>query len=405
MPTLLQINVAANITSTGRIAEQIGVLAKNAGWESYIAYGRSANKSQSHLVKIGNKLSIYEHGLESLLLDNHGLSSTMATKRLISHIKKINPDIIHLHNIHGYYINYRVLFEFLSEASIPVFWTLHDCWSYTGHCSHYSDIDCQKWQTQCSHCPKFHNYPKSLFIDRSKRNYEIKKNFFTSISKLTLVPVSHWLENEVKKSFLSDCQVCCILNGVDVEQFKPHEDIDGLRSAYGLTNKKVLLGVATAWGPRKGWADYIKLSRTLSEDFKIVMVGVTEDQAKGLPSSILAIQRTESIEKLAELYSLADVVLNLSDEESFGLTTAEGFACGTPSIVYNCTASPELITPETGMVIEKGDMDALLDAIYTISSNGKQYYSIKCRDRAVSLYDKNKNFKEYIQLYNQLVSE
>ncbi len=403
MPTLLQINSGANLGSTGRIAEQIGVLAINAGWKSYIAYGRSANKSQSNIVKIGNKLSVYTHGLESLLLDNHGLSSTMATKRLICQIKDIKPDIIHMHNIHGYYLNYSILFEFLSNNHIPVVWTLHDCWSYTGHCSHYSDIDCQEWQTQCSHCPKFHNYPKSLFLDRSKRNYEIKKKCFTSISNLTLVPVSHWLENEVKKSILSDCQVCCILNGVDVEQFRPHEDIDGLRSAYGLKNKKVLLGVATAWGPRKGWSDYIRLSKSLPDEYKVVMVGVTEDQAKGLPSSILAIQRTESIEKLAELYSLADVVLNLSDEESFGLTTAEGFACGTPSVVYNCTASPELITSETGYVVEKGDIDGLIKAIRKIVSHGKSNYVDSCRERAIELYDKNKNYRKYIDLYNNLL--
>lgn len=405
MPTLLQINVAANITSTGRIAEQIGVLAKNAGWKSYIAYGRSANKSQSHTIKIGNKFSVYSHGLESLLLDNHGLCSTVATKKLIRQIEGIKPDVIHLHNLHGYYINYNELFSFLSKSNIPVVWTLHDCWTYTGHCSHYSDIGCQKWQTQCGQCPKFHNYPKSLFLDRSTRNYRIKKKCFNSVPNLTLVPVSHWLESELKKSFLSSHRVHCILNGVDVKQFKPKENIEGIRNTYGLNGKKVLLGVATAWGPRKGWNDYIRLSGILPNEYQIVMVGVTEKQAKELPSNILAIQRTESIEQLAEWYSLADIVLNLSDEESFGLTTAEGFACGTPSIVYNCTASPELITAETGLVLEKGDMDGLVTAIQNITTNGKQYYSEKCRTRATTLYDKNKNFLGYVQLYNQLISK
>ena len=222
---------------------------------------------------------------------------------------------------------------------------------------------------------------------------------------MTLVPVSHWLESELKKSFLSSHRVHCILNGVDVEQFKPKETVEGIRNTYGLNGKKVLLGVATAWGPRKGWNDYVRLSGILPNDYQIVMVGVTEKQAKELPSNILAIQRTESIEQLAEWYSLADIVLNLSDEESFGLTTAEGFACGTPSIVYNCTASPELITTETGLVLEKGDMDGLVTAIQNITTNGKQYYSEKCRTRATMLYDKNKNFLGYVQLYNQLISK
>lgn len=405
MPILMQINSTVNSGSTGRIAEQIGVLSKTAGWESYIAYGRAAGKSQSHILKIGNKLSAGIHGAESLLFDNHGLSSTSASKQLIRRIKEFSPDIIHLHNIHGYYVNYRILFEFLSKSNTPVVWTLHDCWSYTGHCSYYSDINCQKWQKQCAQCPKFHNYPKSLFFDRSEKNYRIKKECFNSISNLTLVPVSHWLEEEVKKSFLAKHKVYCILNGVDIEQFKPKEDLESVRNTYGLNGKKVLLGVATAWGPRKGWSDYIRLSNILPSNYQIVMVGVTEKQAKELPSSIMTIHRTESVEKLAELYSLADVVLNLSDEESFGLTTAEGFACGTPSVVYNCTASPELITPETGAVIEKGDIDGLVNAINAITSLGKQHYTDKCRERAVTLYDKNKNYRQYIELYKELLKQ
>lgn len=405
MPTLLQINSAVNVGSTGRIAEQIGVLAKEAGWQSYIAYGRMAGESQSQTIKIGNTLSVNVHGIKSMLFDNHGLSSAFATNTLIRQIKRINPSIIHLHNIHGYYLNYRVLFDYLRNSNIPVVWTLHDCWAYTGHCSYYSDINCQKWQKQCVHCPKFHNYPKSLFFDRSRINYHIKKGCFNSLSNLTLVPVSHWLEMEVNKSFLSKHRIHCILNGVDIERFRPYENIEGLRNDYGLEGKKILLGVATAWGPRKGWADYIKLSGMLSDDYQIVMVGVSEKQSKELPHNILAVKRTESIDRLAELYSAADVVLNLSDEESFGLTTAEGFACGTPSIVYNCTASPELITAGTGAVIEKGDLEGVIKAIHTITEKGKQYFLGKCRERAVSLYDKNKNYNQYIELYNELLNQ
>lgn len=405
MPRLLQINSTVNSASTGRIAEQIGALAMKAGWDSYIAYGRSACKSQSQVIRIGNVFSVKEHGFESLLLDNHGLSSSRATREFMGRIKDVSPDIVHLHNIHGYYINYRELFGCLSRLGIPVVWTLHDCWAYTGHCSHYADIDCKKWQKQCGQCPKFHNYPKSLFWDRSERNYRIKKECFNSITNLTIVPVSHWLEEEVKKSFLAKHNIHCILNGIDTELFKPKKNLDGLRDLYGLNGKKILLGVATAWGPRKGWTDYIKLSGMLPNDYQIIMVGVTEKQAKELPSNILIIKRTESVEKLAELYSVADVVLNLSDEESFGLTTAEGFACGTPSIVYNCTASPELITMETGAILEKGDFEGVVKAIHTITANGKEHYSEKCRERAVSLYDKNKNYSQYINLYNELLSK
>lgn len=403
MPTILQINSTANSASTGRIAEQIGQLAINSGWDGYIAYGRSCNASQSNLIRIGNNKDIYIHGLCGLLFDNHGLSSTRATKDFVERIKTIAPDIIHLHNIHGYYVNYEILFEYLAESNVPVVWTLHDCWAYTGHCSYYSDIDCQKWQIHCNNCPKRHAYPKSLLLDRSTRNYQKKQQIFNSVKNLTLVPVSYWLEEEVRRSFLKDNHIRCILNGVDVNSFHPTGGEQATREKYGLNGKKVLLGVATAWGPRKGWNDYIRLSQTLSDDYQIVMVGVTEKQAKKLPKSILAIRRTENIEQLADLYSMADVVLNLSDEESFGLTTAEGFACGTPSIVYNCTASPELITPETGIIIEKGDFEALVNAITTITNNGKDYYSANCRNRAVSYYDKDKNYKQYIELYKELL--
>lgn len=403
MPKLLQINSAANSGSTGRIAEQIGKLAIDAGWGSYIAYGRDRNASQSQLIKIGRDKDVYLHGMQSLLFDNHGLSSNSATQKIIEKIKEISPDIIHLHNIHGYYINYVLLFDYLSSSGIPVVWTLHDCWAYTGHCSYYSDIDCQKWQTFCECCPKKHNYPKSFILDRSSRNYQKKKKAFNSLRNLTLVPVSNWLEEEVKKSFLKYNHIKCILNGIDVEQFHPTGREQVTREKYGLDQKKVLLGVATAWGPRKGWQDYIRLSQSITDDYKIVMVGVTEKQAKELPDNILKIERTESIEELADLYSMADVVLNLSDEESFGLTTAEGFACGTPSIVYNCTASPELITPETGMIIEKSDLNSLINAIQRIISTGKQFYAENCRKRAIDCYDKNNNYKQYLSLYKELI--
>lgn len=403
MPTILQINSTANSASTGRIAEQIGQLAIDAGWDSYMAYGRSGNASRSNLIRIGRKKDTFIHGLCSLLFDNHGLATTSATKAFIKQVKEISPDIIHLHNVHGYYINYEVLFDFLSVVKVPVVWTMHDCWAFTGHCSYYSDINCQKWQNVCDNCPKIHNYPKSLFVDRSKHNFIKKIECFSLLDNLTLVPVSRWLEGELKKSFLKQNRIHTILNGVDVNFFLPSKSEETLRQYYGLEDKKVLLGVATAWGSRKGWNDYIRLSQTLSDDYKIIMVGVSDKQATELPKNILSIKRTESIEQLAGLYSMADVVLNLSDEESFGLTTAEGFACGTPSIVYNCTASPELITPDTGFVVEKGDIEALVGAINSITSKGKVYYSANCRNRAVDCYDKNKNYQQYIELYKELL--
>ena len=401
---LFQINSVINFGSTGRIAEEIGQEAMKNGWKSYIAYGRKARPSQSGMIKIGNDWDIKWHGLQTRLFDRHGLASTKATKKLVEKIKEIKPDIIHLNNLHGYYLNIEILFHYLATANIPVVWTLHDCWPMTGHCAHFSFIGCDKWKTQCEHCPQKKGYPASYLMDRSYQNYRLKKELFTSVSKMTLVPVSNWLATIVKDSFIKGYPVKTIYNGVDTKVFSP-QATDEIREKYKIGNKFVMLGVASIWSERKGLNDYIRLSRLLKDDEIIILVGLTNQQINSLPPNILGIRRTENVHQLAELYSLANVVCNLSVEETFGLTTIEGFACGTPGIVYNCTASPELITPETGFVVEQGDLAGIRKAIDTVKSKGKAFYSAACRERAVKMFNKNDRYAEYIQLYEQMLLE
>jgi len=401
---LFQINSVINFGSTGRIAEEIGQEAMKNGWKSYIAYGRKARPSQSGMIKIGNDWDIKWHGLQTRLFDRHGLASTKATKKLVEKIKEIKPDIIHLNNLHGYYLNIEILFHYLATADIPVVWTLHDCWPMTGHCAHFSFIGCDKWKTQCEHCPQKKGYPASYLMDRSYQNYRLKKELFTSVSKMTLVPVSNWLATIVKDSFIKGYPVKTIYNGVDTKVFSP-QATDEIREKYKIGNKFVMLGVASIWSERKGLNDYIRLSRLLKDDEIIILVGLTNQQINSLPPNILGIRRTENVHQLAELYSLANVVCNLSVEETFGLTTIEGFACGTPGIVYNCTASPELITPETGFVVEQGDLAGIRKAIDTVKSKGKAFYSAACRERAVKMFNKNDRYAEYIQLYEQMLLE
>ena len=405
MPTLLQINSTANWGSTGKIAEQIGILAMKSGWESYIAYGRNNNPSKSKLVKIGSKLGVYWHVLESRLLDNHGLASRLATRKLIKQIELIKPDIVHLHNIHGYYINYKLLFEYLSKRDIRVVWTLHDCWSFTGHCAHFVADGCYQWQTACRNCKCYKGYPASL-TSRAKRNFEFKKSLFLSVKdRLTLTPVSKWLASQTEQSFFNGCNITYIYNGVDTSVFSPIKDSD-IRSKYNLGDKKILLGVASAWGEGKGLGDYYKLRERLTDDYIIVLVGMTDAQINALPNGIVGIRRTQSQHELAELYSAADIVLSLSRAETFGLTIAEGMACGTPAIVYNTTAVPELITPQTGLIIDNiGDIDSLIAAIETICSNGKEHYSEACRKHAEQNFDKDKCFAKYIELYNEILAK
>jgi glycosyltransferase involved in cell wall biosynthesis len=401
---LLQINSVVNSGSTGRIAEEIGQIAIAAGWESYIAYGRHARTSQSELIKIGSDWDIRMHGLQTRLFDKHGLASIAATREFVKQIKKIKPDIIHLHNIHGYYINIEILFRYLKDANIPVVWTFHDCWPMTGHCAYFTFVECEKWKTQCFSCPQKKDYPGSFFLDRSKQNYTQKRKLFTSVNNITIVPVSNWLGEIVKQSYLKDYPIRVINNGIDVNVFSPQRG-DGIRLKYGLADKFILLGVATAWGRRKGLHDFIELSKTLKDDEIIVLVGLREDQIKILPENIIGITRTESTQELAEFYSSADVVMNISYEETFGLTTVEGFACGTPGIVYNTTASPELVDDSTGLIVDPGDIKGLVKAISQIKEKGKQSYSEACVKRAHRLYRKEDRYREYIELYEELLNK
>ncbi|CEA15276.1 group 1 glycosyl transferase [Fermentimonas caenicola] len=403
MKTLLQINSVVNSGSTGRIAEEIGQTAIAAGWESYIAYGRNERPSSSKLIKIGNNNDIKLHGLKTRLFDRHGLGSRSATDEFIKQIEVIKPDIIHLHNLHGYYINIEVLFHYLKKVNVPVVWTFHDCWPITGHCSYFTFVGCEKWKTQCYECPQKTKYPASYFIDSSRKNYILKKELFTSLSNLTLVSVSQWLSGILNESFLQKYPIKVINNGINTEVFKPSSS-NTFRVKYGFEDKFILLGVASIWDERKGLKDYIELSKLLGRDFQIVLVGLTKKQIEQLPDNILGIERTESVEMLAEIYSSANIVLNLSYEETFGLTTVEGFACGTPGIVYNATASPELIDVSTGIVVEQGNINKLTEAIYSIKKKGKEYYSEACVNRAHKLYKKEDRYKEYIQLYNELIS-
>ncbi len=403
MNTLLQINVVVNSGSTGRIAEEIGQTAKANGWKSYIAYGRNECPSKSELIKIGNDWDMRMQGLQTRLFDRHGLASKSATKKLVQQIEKIKPNVIHLHNLHGYYLNIEILFCFLKKSNIPVVWTLHDCWPVTGHCVYFDFVGCEKWKTQCFQCPQKSTYPASYLLDRSKKNYKLKKELFSSLPNLTLVPVSQWLANIVKQSFLKNNTIRVIQNGINTTVFHP-VSTQTIRTKYNLSGKFVLLGVASDWSPRKGLKDFIKLSKKLDSGYQIILVGLSNEQIKTLPKNILGIERTENVDELVQFYSTADVVLNISYEETFGMTTVEGFACGTPGIVYNATASPELIDDSTGIVVEKGDINGLVSAIEQIKEKSKDYYTGACTNRANQFYKKEDRYQEYLDLYNELLT-
>ena len=398
---LLQINVAANWGSHGRIAEEIGLEAMAQGWESYIAYGRYANPSKSHIVKIGDLFDHCLHGAQSLLLDRHGLASCGPTKKLIKEIELIKPDLIHLHNIHGFYLNYPILFRYLSTVDIPVVWTLHDCWAFTGHCAWPIHGHCDRFQEQCCHCPlQSKGYPKSFLLDRSRSNFKLKKRYFRSLKDLHLVTVSRWLEQQVRLSFMQDMDIRTIYNGLDTEVFRP----SGTPPTSVTDGHPLVLGVCNAWYDWKGLDDMAALREILPDDYEVMVVGVNEDQMHRLPEGITCIRRTDSVSQLAEIYSQADVFVNPSKVESFGMTTAEALSCGTPSIVYDTSACPEVVDNLTGRVVPLGDVNALAKAVMEICSlPGREAMRQACRERAIRLFNRQDRYKEYLQLYNEVL--
>lgn len=399
MKKLLIINVSVNKGSTGRIAEEIGQTAINNGYDTYFAYGRVARESKCKIIKIGNSLNVRLHGVDSLLFDNHGFSSRLATKKFIREIERIKPDIINIHNLHGYYINVKILFEYLSKANIPIVWTFHDCWPFTGHCSHFMRFNCSKWKTECFACPNRKGYPKSLFLDNSKNNYKRKKDLFTKINKMTVVSPSDWLSNHIKVSFFKHKNISTINNGTDLNIFKPTNG--NIKSNLGLNNKKIIVGVANVWTQAKGLYDFIKLNELLSEEYKIILVGLNKKQIESLPANIIGIEKTESVHELTELYSMADVFVNPTYSDNFPTTNIEALACGTPVITYKTGGSPEAINEKTGIVVEQGNIYQLKEAIELVAKD-KNRYTENCRERAVNLYNKQDRFNDYIKLFNSL---
>lgn len=397
MPTLLQINVTANWGSTGKIAEQIGDCAISQGWRSYIAYGRMSNPSKSHLIKIGSSIDVLEHFVENKFLDNEGLASRCATRRLLQKIRQISPDIVHLHNIHDHYLNYPILFDFLAKQKIPVVWTQHDQWATTGHCC-FNLKGCEKWQSGCCDCPE----NKWFSLDKSSRNYELKKKLFESLDYLHIVAVSKWLEGKLKRSFLKDRPITVIHNGIDLNTFCPQTS--DVYEQYGIEkHRKIVLGVSAVWDERKGLNDFFELAKKLDEkDFSIIIVGRLKrnvvKQVDGCP--IHYVDRTQNQIELAQLYSAASVFVNPTYQDNYPTTNLEAMACGTPVVTYRTGGSGEAVSDETGCVVERGNIDKLATAVLSFLQRDTKHL---CRQRAIALFDKNKCFNSYIHLYQRLI--
>lgn len=352
---VLMINSVCGVGSTGRICTDIADMLIEQGHECKIAYGRNTvpEKYKDISYKIGSDLSVKINGVKARLFDNEGFNARKATKKLICWIKEYNPDVIHLHNLHGYYLNVKILFDYLKTCGKKIIWTLHDCWSFTGHCSYFTLVKCEQWQTHCSYCPQKKFYPKAYF-SHAERNFRLKKNTFCGVPNLTVVTPSKWLAGLVKQSFFKDYPVEVINNGIDLTVFKPTES--DFREKYGLSDKKIILGVANVWEKRKGFDDFLQLARLIDDDYRIVLVGVNDKQLKMLPSNVIGIQRTNSVVELAQIYTAADVLFNPTYEDNYPTVNLEAQACGTPVITYPTGGSIESV-PQENVV---GDLSKLL---------------------------------------------
>ena len=364
MSKILFINTVCN-GSTGTICKNLYKAAEEVGHACCIAYGRGEAPNGFNTIKIGNQSDIYLHVSKARVHDASGFGSKKATIDFIKKIDEFKPDIIHLHNIHGYYINIEVLFNYLKQhPEIKKIWTLHDCWSFTGHCAHYTYVKCDKWQTCCNgKCPNKKEYPKTI-ISNVNKNFIKKKQLFTNIDNMILVTPSQWLKREVEKSFMNQYETIVINNGVDTNIFKPTKS--DIKKQYGIEDKKVILGVASVWNKLKGLDVFIELSKHLNDEYQIVLIGLNKKQLKQLPKNIIGITKTENVYELVKWYSASYVYFNPTLEDTYPTTNLESIACGTSVITFNTGGSPESAFANNLNIIFSHNIDEILDKIKLI---------------------------------------
>lgn len=361
---VLLINAVCGTGSTGKICAQLAQAFEKEGHTAKIAYGRDGfvpEQFQKYAVRIGSDLDVKLHGVLTRLTDRHGFASRRATKAFLRWADEYDPDLLWLHNIHGYYLNIEMLFQWIkSRPDMQVKWTLHDCWTFTGHCAYFDFAGCDRWKTGCHHCPQKKAYPATALLDSSCSNYKKKQALFTGVPKLSLITPSQWLADLVKESFLREYPVEVVYNTINTDIFKPTPG--DFREKHGLEDKKVILGVASVWEKRKGLEDFVKLAGMLDDSYRIVLVGLTAEQAKQMPQNVIAIPRTNSPQELAQIYTAADVFVNPTYEDNYPTVNLEAQACGTRVITYQTGGSPETLN-ETGVVIPKGDLAALVEKL------------------------------------------
>lgn len=395
---ILMINSVSGFGSTGSISVDIALELENQGHECFIAFGQ-ISKGYKNGFKIGTKIENNLHNLGSRLLGKQGYFSKQGTKKLLEFIDDYNPDVIHLHNLHGNYLNLELLFNYLNKVQKPIVWTLHDCWAFTGKCAHYTDVACDKWKTECNNCPQLQTYPPSVFFDHSKSMHIDKKKWFTSIENLKIITVSNWLKQQVEMSFLNKYKIQTIYNWVDHTVFKETLDEDFINTYSLEKDKFTIVLVSAAWYETDTkWKDALKLAALCGTEIQILLIGKVADKMI-MPQNIIHIPYLNGQTELAKAYSFADAYVHLSTEDTFGLVIAEALSCGTPAIVYNSTACPEIVGEGCGFRVEKRNIKAVYNALMQIKNGDKKRYSSNSREFVKNNFDSSKNINKIIKLY------
>lgn len=390
---VVQINAVYKYSSTGRLTMEIHQFLKEHGVESWV-FCTNISNPKINVLQIGNKIDYKIHAFLSRLTGLQSFFSKKATKKLLRHLDKIRPDIVHLGNLHNNYINLPLLLSYLSKKKIATVLTLHDCWLFTGHCFYYTKYNCDKWLLGCGHCPALHDYNKSWFFDRTHKVYQDKKRLFASIPKLAVIGVSEWVTSEARLSLLHNAKITKrIYNWINLNVFYPRET--------ERDKSFTILGVAQSWSEDKGLSVFFRIAEYLP-DCRVLMIGEIGNNLR-LPKNVRAIGATPSTEELAKYYSSADVFVTCSVQETFGNVSAEALACGTPIIVNNATANPELVGQGCGFIADNKNINSYLNAIQRVRELGKGFFSENCRKFALQNFDLKRNILEYLNLYKQLL--
>ena len=392
---VIQINSECGFGSTGKISVAISRELNKNNVENYIFYSGNHKNDYEGGIMIAPKISIRIHQLLSRVFGDQGFHSYFSTRRMVKKIKKIAPDAILLHNLHGYYLHMGVLFRFLKRYGKPVYWTFHDCWPFTGHCTHFIASECYKWKDGCYECPRKSSYPYSWFFDRSKDLYKKKKKLFTSIENMTVITPSEWLAELVRESYFNKYPIKVINNGIDLDVFKPTDSV--FRKKYAIGQKRIVLGVSSVWNYYKGIDVFCELFQRLdTSKYQIVLVGTDDSVDKMLPEGIISVHRTCDQTELAALYTCADVFVNPTREENYPTVNMEAIACGTPVVTFNTGGCAEIVTEECGAVVYSNTIDEMVEKIHNVISN-RDFYVNGCRSRADDFAERT-CFDKYIRM-------